>query len=104
MPLTIVIENERRTSRISEFYDIQNVLTQLPIRAQKAGKSLKILGYVDAYGDTTLNSLQQEAAIVDVDELNEIANSLIEREILSKFKASLVTAMEQQYYVRIIGD
>ena len=104
MPLTVVVENERRTSRVSEFYDPHNVLTQLPERAQKAGKTLRVLGYVDAYGDTTLNSLQQEAAIADVEDLNELAKSADEREVLSKFRASLVAAMDEQHYVRIIGD
>jgi hypothetical protein len=104
MSLDVIIENENRTAEINQFSDISNILIRLAQRAEKVSVKLNVLAYIDPYGDTTFNSLQQTAAIEDIDKLSTLIQSEEEREILAKFKSSLEIAKRMQRYLRIIGD
>jgi hypothetical protein len=104
MPVTIAIENERRV-RGDEIHDTSDVVIGLIGRAHKAGKTLRVLGYVDPYGDTVLNALQQDAALADLDDLDALARSVEESKLINKLRSLLKDSRRAPHqYVRFVGD
>ena len=89
MGIGIILEDERG-ARIgsSEVDDVHNTLLQLLARAERAQKQLKVLNYVDPYGNTVLNAPQQEAALVDLEHLHPSR---------SAFTEPCVCALEQEH-------
>jgi hypothetical protein len=64
-----------------------------------------VLGYVDPYGDTILNELQQQAAVADLDELAAFVASDKERTIWGLIRSLVETCLIQtHHYVWMIGD
>jgi hypothetical protein len=106
MGIGIVMETERG-DRIagSEMDDVSNILLRLTAQAKADGKQLRALAYIDPYGDTTLNALQQDAAMADIDDLKQLARSDVERKLLDDLRNFLKTSLSQRrVYVRLIGD
>lgn len=104
MPLAIVIEDEQH-SRLCEINDARNVLMQLIARADAARTDLNVLNYVDPYGDTVLNALQQDAALSDIAKLSALTQGVEEAEFLKSLTALFSHARRVPHqYVRFVGD
>jgi hypothetical protein len=103
MPLTISIQDEHG-KRMGEFYDLHDSIVKLRSLAEEAGRPMRVLHFVDPYGDTVLNSIQQEAALLDVDELKSFATTESERSIVEELRRCLAEAMKAGTYIKFIGD
>jgi hypothetical protein len=104
MAMTIIVEDERH-ARIAEIEDGGNAVLHLVMRARDADKSLRVLGYIDAYGDTTLNELQQHAALDDLADLKTLATSAQDNDIIDRFRTIIKQSLDQPHrYVKLIGD
>jgi hypothetical protein len=106
MPMTIIIEEETGVrGGQPEIDDPSNLLICLVTRAAEEKKRLRVLSYVDPYGNTILNALQQDAALADLDELDSLAQSPEESLILDKLKSLLTLSRRAPHqYVRFMGD
>jgi hypothetical protein len=104
MPITIAIEDERGV-RTGEIHDTSDVVLDLIGRAGKSGKALRVLSYVDPYGDTILNALQQDAALSDLNDLDALTQSAEESNLLGELRQLLKDSRRAPHqYVRFVGD
>jgi hypothetical protein len=97
MGIGIIMETERG-DRIagSEIDDVSNILLRLTAQAKTEGRQLRALAYIDPYGMTILNALQQDAAMADIDDLEQLAQSDVEKRLLDDLRNFFKTSLSQR--------
>ena len=103
MGLDIVLQTE--TGReLGAVADPRNLLIR--VLARVLDGSLRLLPYVDAYGDTVFNVLQMEDVIKDFDRLQKLELSAAERELLLEIRrlAERVRDENAHLYLKFVGD
>ena len=61
--------------------------------------------YVDPYGNTILNALQEEAALADLEVLNSLPETADEHALISQLRDLLRESRSSSHqYVKFVGD
>jgi hypothetical protein len=103
--LTIALEDESG-DRHAVVFDEQDLLINLIRKAaRKDAAHLRLLDYVDPYGDTVFNQLQMPQISRELDDLLSSTESPEARELLSSIQTLVREAQEGVHlYLRLIGD
>ena len=101
MPLSIVRETEGGAD-LQRVDDVEDVIIELIGRVGR--ERLRLLGYVDPYGDTVFNQLQCADVLGDVEKLGEVA-SPHQRQLLAQVRELVQRCKREVHeYVKLYGD
>jgi hypothetical protein len=101
MPLTIRLEDERRTV-LADVFDLRNAITRL---SDVASAQLSIAQTIDAYGDTMMNQLQAPLLLADLERLLAQTTRIEDVEVLSGVMDLARRCQEETHvYLWFYGD
>lgn len=105
MALTIALESERGDQRAIVLDERGLLINLIRKAARKDAAHLRLLDYVDPYGNTVFNRLQMPQVSRELDDLLSSAESPEARELLSSVQTLVRQAQEGVHlYLRLIGD
>jgi hypothetical protein len=105
MPLTIALENERGEKRAVVFDDQGLLVTLILKTARKDSACIRLLDFVDPYGDTVFNALQMRQLNIELNELLPFAETPEAQDLLSSIQALVRQGQEGVHlYLKLIGD